>query len=222
MNQGRAFELKQELEQEIVTGILAPGTRLDEVSLAERFNVSRTPVRQALHELSSIGLVDIRPRRGAVVASVGLKDLLDMFEVMAEMEGLCGAFAARRATKSEQDALARVHAASRDAMKADDPDGYYAINVDFHETIYAASHNAFLAEQTRQLRNRLAPYRRLQLRQLNRLADSFAEHTRIVDAIFARDADEAAALLRGHVTTQSGSFNDFIASLPDSFLAQAG
>ena len=222
MREGRAVELKQVLEQEIVTGRLAPGSRLDEMSLAERFGVSRTPVRQALHELSSIGLVAIRPRRGAVVAAVGLKDLVDMFEVMAEMEGLCGMFAARRATPDELDQIRAIHARSEPSMTAGDPDVYYAINVDFHEAIYRASHNRFLAEQTRQTRNRLAPYRRLQLRQMNRLADSFAEHAAIMTAICARDDVTAASLLRRHVTVQSGSFTDFIASLPADLLARTG
>lgn len=222
MSGGRGSELKHVLEQEIVTGDLPPGTRLDEMSLAERFGVSRTPVRQALHELSSIGLVDVRPRRGAVVAAIGLKDLLDMFEVMAELEGLCGTLAARRATVDEQAELKAVHARSEAAAAANDPDGYYAINVDFHETIYRASHNRFLAEQTRQIRNRLAPYRRLQLRQANRLAESFAEHAAITDAVCRRDDKTAGQLLRGHVTTQSGSFTDFVASLPSDLMVQAG
>ena len=81
-----AVQLAKVLEDEIATGELSPGTRLEEVALADRFGVSRTPIREALHLLSASGLIDLRPRRGAVVACLSLERLLQMFEVMAEME----------------------------------------------------------------------------------------------------------------------------------------
>ncbi|MCG8359901.1 MAG: GntR family transcriptional regulator, partial [Kiloniellales bacterium] len=85
----RADELRQDLEAEIFAGRLAPGQRLDESKLAARFGVSRTPVREALLQLASIGLVEMRPRQGAVVAAVTIRRLLQMFEVMAELEAFC-------------------------------------------------------------------------------------------------------------------------------------
>jgi DNA-binding GntR family transcriptional regulator len=214
----RARELKKVLEQDIATGALAPGTRLDELSLAGRFRVSRTPVREALRELAAIGLVEIRPRRGAVVAAVGLKDLLDMFEVMAELEGMCGRLAARRCTAEELAVLCRIHEHSRRWVERDDPDAYYTANLDFHQAIYCGSHNHCLANQTKLLRNRLNPYRRLQLRRAGRLVSSFDEHGAIMAAIAARDSARAEQLLRVHVTVQGGSFNDFVASLPSGLL----
>ena len=214
----RNDSLKSKLEQDIIAGILKPGMRLDEVSLATRFKVSRTPVREALLQLSTMGLVEMRPRRGAVVSQIGLKDLLDMFEVMAELEGMCGRLAARRATKSEWDRLAQVHATSEQAVQAVDFDAYYRCNVEFHEIIYQASRNTFLANQTLRLRNRLAPYRRSQLHQNGRLQGSYDEHEAILAALKIQNADETERLMREHLTAQGGSLHDFIASLPADIL----
>ncbi len=219
MPRERNAGLKRRLQDEIVTGVLRPGTRLDEASLAARFNVSRTPVREALLQLSSAGLVEMRPRRGAVVASIGLKQLLEMFEVMAELEGMCGRLAARRDSPDECDALRAVHEAATASADAKDPEAYYHLNVRFHEAIYAMSRNAFLAEETLKLRNRLAPYRRLQLRQPDRIANSFREHLEVLEAIAAHDADRAEASMQAHVATQGGTFNDFVASLPADMVA---
>ncbi len=210
----RVLELVQALEQEIVTGQLAPGERLDEATLASRFGVSRTPVREALNQLASTGLVEVKPRRGAAVAAPGLKDLLEMFEVMAELEGLCGRLAARRMSGEERAALETAHEACRTCADDGEHDGYYAANVDFHEAIYAGCHNRFLTEQTRTLRNRLSPYRRIQLRRVDRVKESFAEHEAVLAAILDGNADEADRLLQSHVTVQGGSFADFVANLP--------
>src|SRR5688572_2129437 len=80
----RSEELREKIEEEIATGVCPPGTRLDETQLAERFGVSRTPIREALIQLASIGILEIRPRRGAIVPDVTLERLVEMFEVMAE------------------------------------------------------------------------------------------------------------------------------------------
>ncbi len=213
MTTERVSTLAKTLEQEIITGRLRPGERLDENSVAQRFHVSRTPVREALRHLASIGLVEVRPRRGAIVAAPSLTDLLEMFEVMATLEGLCGRLATRRLSISGRNELQALHSLSKRFVEAGDSDGYYEANVAFHEAIYRGSQNRFLAEQTRNLRNRLAPYRRLQLRRRNRVDDSFMEHGRIVEAMVAGDEQAVDRLLQSHVTVQSGSFTDFVASL---------
>ncbi len=215
----RSEELLKQLEQEILTGELQPGTRLDEKSLTERFNVSRTPVREALHKLSTIGLIDILPRRGATVRKVGLKELIEMFEVMAELEGLCGALATQRMTNEELDRLRKRHEETLQLVQSGKYDEYYDANVLFHECIYKGSHNNFLAEQTMNLRNRVAPYRRIQLRTPKRLETSFAEHETILHAMENRDSEQASQLLKSHVTIQQGSFNNFIATLPLELLS---
>lgn len=205
--------LREQIEEQIATGNLAPGKALDEAALAERFGVSRTPVREALIQLGAEGLVEIRPRRGAVVASVGPARLLEMFEVMSELEAMCARLAARRMTDREREALVAAHDACADARA--DPDAYFYCNERFHAAIYAGSHNGFLAEQATQLHRRLRPYRRLQLRVRDRTARSFAEHAEVVRAILAADAAGAAQALREHVAVQGERFGDLLASLDE-------
>ena len=97
----QAQKLRDALEDDIVNGILRPGDRLDEAALAERFRVSRTPIREAFKSLVGSGLVETVPNRGTFVANVGLPGLIEMFEVMAELEGMCARLATRRITDTE-------------------------------------------------------------------------------------------------------------------------
>lgn len=203
--------LRQEIENGIVAGGFLPGERLDEVSLATRYRVSRTPIREALHQLAMAGMVEIKPRRGAFVASLTPQRLYEMFEVMAELEAICGRLAARRISDIEARALEVAHQvceANRDVY-----DAYYEANEIFHQAIYSASGNQFLAEQSRQLQKRLQPYRRLQLRVRNRVQTSFCEHEAIMKAIVAGDEEGAASALRAHVRIQGERFGDLVASL---------
>ncbi|PHV06340.1 GntR family transcriptional regulator [Janthinobacterium sp. BJB412] len=206
--------LREAIEEMIAVGSLSPGEHLDETELAQRFGVSRTPIRETLIQLASMGLVVIRPRRGAIVAELGPQQLVEMFEVMSEMEATCGRLAARRMTPAEQQALLAAHQACKEARDAEEPDAYYYKNEVFHEAIYAGSHNQFLIEQTRNLYRRLRPYRRLQLRVRNRLANSYDEHDGVVQAIVRGDGELAAQLLRDHVMIQGQRFADLMASLP--------
>lgn len=213
MNSRRSESLRELIEERIATGVYAPGTRLDETELGREFGVSRTPIREALIQLASGGLIDMRPRRGAVVAEIGPQRLLEMFEVMAELEAMCARLAARRITPAEQEALLEAHRACEEARDRNDPDDYYRRNERFHFTIFAASHNTFLLEQTAALHRRLRPYRRLQLRVRDRLRTSYAEHGSVVDLIIAGNGEGAAEQLRQHVMVQGERFADLIASL---------
>ena len=212
----RSDRLLEIIEERIVTGDYPPGTRLDETELAGEFEVSRTPIREALMQLSFSGLVNLRPRRGAVVADITPQRLLEMYEVMAELEAMCGRLAARRISDDELDELARAHKACQGAKEAADPDEYFRRNEEFHKVIYRASHNGFLIEQTTNIYRRLSVYRRLQLRVRDRLRNSFSEHTDIVAAIRTADGDLVAELLRKHIVVQGERFADLMASLPKS------
>ena len=205
--------LRESIEEEIATGRLPPGSRLDEVELAGRFGVSRTPIREALNLLLGEGLIEMRPRRSAVVAELGPERLVEMFEVMAELESMCVRLAARRMSGEELDALQRVHEACRGAALANDSDAYFYANETFHYALYAGSHNAFLVEQAATLQRKLRPYRRLQLRVRHRVQRSFDEHESVVDALRAGDGERAAAHIRNHVTVQGERFADLVASL---------
>jgi DNA-binding GntR family transcriptional regulator len=209
----RAEKLREAIEESIATGAFAPGMHLEETELAQRFGVSRTPLREALIQLSSMGIVALRPRRGAVVAEVTPQRLLEMIEVMAELEAMCGRLAARRMSAADQAVMMRAHKACEAACIAQDPDTYYHENEQFHYAIYAGSHSGFLIEQTTAMHRRLRPYRRLQLRVRNRLAMSFSEHNGIVDALIAGDAEAASERLRLHILIQGERFTDLLASL---------
>lgn len=206
-------QLKETLEERVVTGIYLPGMRLDETELASEFAVSRTPVREALIQLSMHGLIELRPRRGAVVTEISPQRLYEMFEVMAELEAMCVRQAARRFTESDMAAVQSAQAACEAACEQADADDYYHKNACFHMALYAACHNSFLQDQAAALFRRLGAYRRLQLRHPGRLHSSLDEHAGIVAALLARNGELAAERMRQHVTVQGELFADLMASV---------
>lgn len=209
----RAQPPREVLEDDIVAGRIKPGDRLDEQSLAGRFGVSRTPIREALRQLAAAGFVEIRPHRGAVVSAPDPYRMMEMFEVMAELEAMSARLAARRLTDAAEAELARTLKACERAARGGDTDSYYRENELFHRALYAAGGNRFLAEQATALHKRLAPYRRLQLRVRNRMRISQVEHQAIVAAIRAGDAQAAGLAAHNHVNVQGDRFNDLVASL---------
>ncbi len=208
-------KLREKIEEQIATGDLLPGSALDEATLVAQHGVSRTPVREALIQLAADGLIEIRPRRGAVVTSISPARLLEMFEVMAELEAMCGRLASRRMSEPERADLLAAHQACEQARAELDSDAYFYCNERFHAVIYSGSHNSFLGEQALQLHRRLRPYRRLQLRVRNRMGTSYKEHEAIVQAIVSGDAEVAAQNLRAHVVVQGERFGDLLASLAE-------
>lgn len=201
------------LVNDIVAGEIAPGTRLDETALSARFGVSRTPVREALLRLTSSGFAEQLPRRGTFVRKVSLREMVEMFEVMAELEALSAKLAARRLTAAQEAAMEQALAGCAEAAATGDTDAYYEANEVFHQLIYRASGNRFLAEQALSLQSRLQPYRRLQLRAGDRMRHSLAEHRAIVAAIKAGDQAEVDAVVKGHVLVQGEKFTDLMAKL---------
>ena len=211
----QAFRLKQAIEDAVIAGEFLPGDRLDEVSLAERFGVSRTPIREALLQLGSEGFIDIRPRRGAIVSVPSPTKLFEMFETMAEIESACGRLAARRLTPENDAAMEAALRACEVAARAGDSEQYYADNRLFHEAIYRASCNGFLADQALVLHKRLSAYRRIQLRARNRLLQSLQEHAGVLEAIRAGDEQLAATRLHDHVLAQGERFSDMVLGLAE-------
>jgi len=206
----RADEIRQAIEKEIFQGLLRPGSRLDEESLASRFGLSRTPVREAILQLVYSGLVIKKPRQGAVVAPLDLHRMVQMFEVMSDIEGLCARYAARRMSPEEKSSLAAMVGEAEALCAAHDLDGYYAVNRAFHDAVYDGSHNEILKEMARSLFARLAPYRRYQLNHPGRIESSLAEHAEVVAAIAAADPDRAQVVMRKHVTIQADIFSEFV------------
>ncbi|UOA29027.1 GntR family transcriptional regulator [Pseudosulfitobacter sp. DSM 107133] len=213
MEQRSAVNIASSLEHMIFNGNFADGDRLDEVRLADQFGVSRTPLREALQRLESSGLVTLIPRRGAFVRQPGPLELLEMFEVMAELEAVCARLAARRISDAAFDELRLANARCRVAADAQDADLYYTENERFHATIYRESGNSFLEQESLKLQKRLRPFRRQQLRYRGRMAQSLTEHEAIVSALMSGDSDAAADALRSHVAVQGERFHSLMASL---------
>ena len=209
--QTRAAELAAALADEILRSRLAPGQRLDEQELAQRFHVSRTPVREALGQLAATGLVEHRPRRGVTVAVVSPQRLQEMFVVMAELEASASRLAAAAMTPEERQDLEALHRASQAAVRDGHIDEYERFNQDFHSRLYAGCHNGYLRELLNATRARLAPFRRAQFNLRGRLAASWQEHDAVVEAILRGDGDGAARVMREHLATVSGAAAEYVA-----------
>ncbi len=202
-------QLAVDIADAVLSGEFTSGQRLDEQTLAQRFNVSRTPVREALRHVASTGLVEIRPRRGAAVASIDKDDLEMLFVAMGELEAACARLAALSMTPIERRRLNALHDKMADHVTEDRPEAFAESNLDFHAQIYAGTHNRALADMTAALRRRLAPYRRAQFRTPGRLPRSHAEHGAIVEAILAGHAQEAHAAMLHHMTLVESAFEEF-------------
>lgn len=202
----RAERLAEEIAACVLSGEFAPGQRLDEATLAERFGVSRTPVREALRQLSSTGLIESRPRRGAIVANATSAQLEALFGAMAEIEAVCARLAAMSMTPIERRRLQNLHESMAGLARRGERDDYVAANVAFHICVYSGAHNEILADFAKSLRRRLAPFRRAQFRAAGRLARSHAEHGIVVKAILACDAAAAHSAMFHHMSLVEDSF----------------
>lgn len=209
----RSDRVRRRLADQIISGALKPGQPLDEKALAKTFNVSRTPVREALRQLAASDLVEWRPHQSAVVASITIPKMVEMFEVMAEIEGFCGRLAARRMTPAERKELIRRHKRCHPYVRSRDREGYHALNRPFHDAIYEGTHNRYLMDQARYLYVRLAPYRAYQLHRPGALEAAYADHQKIVDAIVEGDGETAYGLLFDHVRLDSDLFAELVASI---------
>ena len=205
-------KIRDSLEQRIVEGELGNGKRLDETELSGFYGVSRTPVREALQRLAESGLAEHLPRRGTFVRSPSLSQLVEMFEVMAELECMAIRLAARRATAHDIDALEKDNETCRAAVAANDTKKYYEVNARLHGRIYQMSGNSFLASEARRLHDRLRPFRRLQLGVRGRMEESMAEHDIILAALRDGDADRAMETMKKHITIVGVRFNDLVSS----------
>ena len=201
--------IRNSLTDAIASGHYQPGAALDEQALADRYGATRTPVREALRQLSAAGLIEIRPRRGAVVAHITLERVMEMFECMAEIEAMCARLATYRMTPIERSKLFRIHGQAEESAKNCDVDQYDGLNRQFHEALYHGTHNPFLAEQALAVRARLGAYRRTQLRNSGRVGRSYEEHDRLVRVISQGDGEEAVKWMRAHMLNASCALVDY-------------
>ncbi|MBS0454630.1 MAG: GntR family transcriptional regulator [Proteobacteria bacterium] len=196
--------ISDQLAEEIVLRRFQPGERLDEQSIATRFNVSRSPVRDALRQLASTRLVEYQPRRGFSVAAMAASDLDALFEASGEIEALCAKLCALRAAPSERKRIEFVHQQAQQAMASGDAKAYAELNEEFHALIYAGARNRTLQDLALSLRQRLAPLRsRGFFVAENRLQHSHVEHEAIVAAMLAHDGEAAAAAMNSHAANSA-------------------
>ena len=189
----------QALAAAIVSGRLKPGQRLDEPSVCREFGVSRTPVREALRRLGGTELVEMTPRKGVIVARISVEQLTDMYEALAEFEGLCARLSAVRMTALEKKRLELLNESRQGPLAKGDRDELATINAEFHEAIYQGSHSPSISSVTRNFRQRISTFRILQFVP-GQTEQAFRVHDEIVRAILASDADAACHAMRDHVT----------------------
>jgi len=213
-----AARVRRQLEEDINNGVYLPGDPLDDTALISRFGVSRTPVRDAILQLAERGLVTILPRSGTYVARMSMQELLSMLEVLAELEASCAKLAAKRMTFGDRQALAQLHEEARACTDAGDVHAYAQYNASLHGSIYAGCLNVYLAEQIKQIRRRTQIYRRNIFQQPGRIDISYAEHGRIVEAIFNGRSEEAYGAMHDHLTNSAKDFLALLSRAPASLI----
>jgi DNA-binding GntR family transcriptional regulator len=186
------------IKEWILVGDLAPGLRLDQFELAERLGMSRIPIRTALERLSSEGLVDLLPHRGAVVAGTSRQEMLDLYSVRNHLEGLATHLAAARITDEQLDRLEQNLRDTERQVKAGDLEAFLRTNREFHMAIYSAAGNDVLVRVIKGLWDLSERYRRAYLQHPARAEESTAEHRRLLGLLRERNGDAAAVFVREH------------------------
>ena len=208
--------LVSEIEKLIVNGSMVPGQRLDEMVLAKKYGVSRTPVREAIRALIAIGLVQNTGKQGSQVAKLSISMLIEMFELMAVLEGMCAQLAARRATKNQLFEMQKTHELLEKTFEKGTHKEFYNVNLQFHDLLYNASHTQYLAEETLRLRRRLSPYRMRVTFQPGRMSSTLKEHNKILIAINKGESELAKNEAISHLRLIGNDLEDFIASVSSS------
>ena len=184
---------------------LAPGSWIDELALAAQWQISRTPLREAIKVLAAEGLVTLVPRRGARVVELTDEDAEQLFPVMAMLEGRCALEATRRASDDDLVELQRLHEGLERHAAALNLDGYYRVNHEFHAQVQALAANRWLDRATGDLRRFMRLWRGRQLKLPGRIQASLNEHRVLMDAMRQRDAVRAERAMHDHLMAQLGA-----------------
>jgi len=193
------------LREAIINGTLKPGERMMEIQLAEQLGVSRTPVREAIRKLELEGFVVMIPRKGAYVAGISLKDIADVFEVRAAMEGLAAGLAAERITAEELEEMERLLVRIGEHIEANRLEEVVEMDTLFHEALYKASRNLKLEQILQNLREQIQRFRSTSLAFPGRMREALEEHKKIVEAISERNAALAQQLAQEHIENAENS-----------------
>lgn len=220
---GRATEIRDSLQDEIESGKLPPGSALDERALAQRFQVSRTPVREALQQLAARGLVRIAPRQGVTVSKLSISQVRATMEGIGELEATCAKLAARRVDDELRKRIDEALQMCQDAAVVGGTEEYNAANLHFHEVIYTGSRNPYLAGLIRAARRQIHRYRLRDFITKAQINQSLQDHHKVARAIQEGDEVAAAAQMLLHVPSGSTGFSEFLARIPlHLFEAESG
>ena len=191
----------ENLRGAIVEGKLKPGQRLMEVQLAEQLGVSRTPVREAIRKLELEGLVVMIPRKGAYVANMSLKDVIDVLEIRASLEGLAASLAAERITDEDIKKLESIVEEFNDSINESDVEALLRKDVEFHECIFKSTNNKKLNQLINSLWEQVYRFRVTYISDYDSTVNIVEEHKMILDAIKRRDSKLAKQYAMQHIQT---------------------
>lgn len=209
-------ELVERLRTLIVEGTLEPGLKVPERDLCEQFEVSRTPMREALKVLAADGLVTLTPNRGAWVSKLTLPELEEVFPVMGALEALSGELACARITDKQLAAVRKLHERMVAHYRAGELEAYFAVNQQIHEAILEAAGNETLATQYRSLSTRIRRARYVANMTAERWAQAVEEHEQIISALEAREGGRLAEILRKHLSNKFATVKEWLEAQDDS------
>ncbi|SCZ00126.1 GntR family transcriptional regulator [Alkaliphilus peptidifermentans] len=189
----------ENLREAILEGKLEPGQRMMEIQLAEQLGVSRTPVREAIRKLELEGLVIMVPRKGAYVADVSIKDIMEVLEIRAVLEGLAASLAAERMTDEELDELEMISYQFKRSYQQDDVEGMIEKDIEFHERIFNSARNEKLVQIAQGLREQIYRFRVTYISEYNKAKELVEEHQAILETISQRDAEKAYEVAAKHI-----------------------
>ncbi|MBE3574753.1 MAG: GntR family transcriptional regulator [Firmicutes bacterium] len=220
----------ESLRQAIMTGQLRPGERLMEVQLANELGVSRTPVREAIRKLELEGLVVMIPRKGAYVSRMSTRDIQEVFEIRATLEGLAATLAVERATEQELDELQALLGRIAECIARNDVKTMVEVDTEFHRQLFQCAHNSRLVQIMQNLREYVQRFRSTSLAYPGRMKVALDEHRQVVQAIRRRDREQAQALAYWHIVSAEKGLMDAIrqqeaagqAGRPESLGSAAG
>jgi DNA-binding GntR family transcriptional regulator len=187
------------LTDDISTGALQPGERIDEARLAERLGVSRTPVREALNQLVAQRILVAGEKRGVRVARYTQEELSQIFEVMHEIEATCARMASQRLTLLARSEIGLAQAECVRAAQTGDRIEYMRANENLHHTIYKATGNRFMQELASEFRRRTGPFRARKFAAKEDLVASAKSHESLLESIFSADSKTASDGMREHM-----------------------
>ncbi|BCB59718.1 MULTISPECIES: GntR family transcriptional regulator [Halomonadaceae] len=192
-------EVADRIGELIEHGELAPGERISEKQLCERFGVSRTPLREALKVLATEGLIELLPNRGARVVRLTFKKVKDTYDLMAALEGLSGELACQHISDAEIAAIRALHDAMLEHYRHRDLATYFEINQQIHESILAASRNEVLQEMYSNLSQRVKRVRYSKKMTQKFWSQAVQDHENMISALEQRDSKRLGQILRDHL-----------------------